>query len=413
MTKWTPTGDYGIRYREHSTKTTGVGRMKRPLRYYAAVYKWQGKAVTDAYGWEGGDFHNYDDVVETAIALRQNRRHKEPPFTLRELHNKREEELQAIEAAKQSEEAALDAERALVLDNVFCEYCEARQDKKSLKDERGYYRNWIGPCIGAKRLDEIVLLDLERIKKKMATAGRAPRSIQYVKSIIRQVYNFAIERGIYSGALPTTHFLKKLKLDNKRQNYLSSDDAGLLLDKIKGTSLTTYRVCLLSLNSGMRFGEIASLQWQHVDTIAGSISIMDPKNGESRSAFLNDELLRMFSEMKPGFPNELVFPATNGKKMTSISNTFVKAVNDLNLNEGITDRRMKIVFHSLRHSCASWLVNKGVELPVIAKILGHKTIAMTMRYSHVGNESVRDAMKLLNQQQPVSHEKVVNFESGS
>ena len=92
MAKWTP-GDCGIRYREHSTKTTGVGRMKRPLRYYAAVYKWQGKAVTDAYGWEGADFRNYDDVLETAIALRQNRRYKKPPFTLRERLDQREEEL--------------------------------------------------------------------------------------------------------------------------------------------------------------------------------------------------------------------------------------------------------------------------------------------------------------------------------
>ncbi|OEU69095.1 MAG: hypothetical protein BA863_07990 [Desulfovibrio sp. S3730MH75] len=352
-------------------------------------------------------------MLETAIALRQNRRYKKPPFTLRERLDQREEELQAIEAAKQAEEAALDAERTLIMDNVFSAYCEAKQGKKSLGNEQGYYRNWIGPNIGTKKLDEIVILDLERIKKKMTTAGRAPRSIQYIKSIVRQVYNFAAERGIYSGAAPTTHFMKKLKMDNKRKRYLSPEEAGLLLDKIKEASLTTYRVSLLSINSGMRFGEIVSLQWQHVNIANRSIMILDPKNEEDRSAFMNDEVLRMFDEMETGAPDEPVFPAKNGTKMTRISETFAKAVKELGLNDGITDRRMKVVFHSLRHSCASRLVNSGVELPVIAKILGHKTIAMTMRYSHVNDVSVRDAMRLLDQQQPGNNKKVANIDSGS
>ena len=99
--------------------------------------------------------------------------------------------------------------------------------------------------------------------------------------------------------------------------------------------------------------------------------------------------------------------------MIRISNTFTKAVNDLNLNEGITDRGMKVVFHTLRHSCASWLVNSGVELPVIAKILGHKSISMTMRYFHVNDVSVHNAMRLLDQQHPGTNEKVVNIDSGS
>ena len=55
--------------------------------------------------------------------------------------------------------------------------------------------------------------------------------------------------------------------------------------------------------------------------------------------------------------------------MASVSNVFDRAVAKLGFNEGIADRRMQIVFHSLRHSCASWSVNSGVELPAIAKIL--------------------------------------------
>ena len=410
MKKWTPTGDYGLRYREHQSRTTGVGKRKRLLRYYVAVYKWQGKTTTDAYGWEGHDFHNYDDIVKTAIVLRQNRRNKLYPFTLKELLEQRNKKQQAIEEIKQAQAKELEAKEALVLDRVFKNYCEARSDKKSLVDEKGYYKNWIQPDLGTKKLDEIMLLDLEHIKKEMTTAGKAARSIQYIKSIIRQIYNFAAERSIYNGTAPTTHFLKNQKTDNNRQRYLSQEEADKLLAEIKKISLTTYRVSLLSLNSGMRFGEISSLQWQHIDTENRAILVIDPKNGENRTAYMTDAIVSMFISMKRGKAYELLFPSTTGKKMDRVSNTFAKVVNDLDLNEGRTDRRMKVVFHTLRHSCASWLVNSGVEIPVIAKILGHKTLTMTMRYSHVNDRSVRHAMSLLDDQsQP--DEKIIPIKS--
>jgi site-specific recombinase XerD len=59
----------------------------------------------------------------------------------------------------------------------------------------------------------------------------------------------------------------------------------------------------------------------------------------------------------------------------------------------------------LRHSCASTLVNAGIEIPVIAKILGHKTLSMTMRYSHINDSSVKDAMAVLDHQQLQQKEK--------
>jgi len=74
-------------------------------------------------------------------------------------------------------------------------------------------------------------------------------------------------------------------------------------------------------------------------------------------------------------------------------------VDELGLNDGIDDRRLKVVFHTLRHTAASWLVNQGITLPVIAKILGHKTLQMTERYSHVNDESVKKAMATFDQQQ--------------
>jgi integrase len=297
----------------------------------------------------------------------------------------------------------------LVMDNVFLRYCESNSGKKSLKDEKNYYKNWIYPFIGKKRLNEIVLLDLQRIQKKMEAAGRAPRSIHYIKSIVRQVFHYAIDQNLFTGELPTARFLKQKqqkRFDNKRQRYLSPEQADELLSEIRKHSEKTYRVALLSLNSAMRFGEIAGLRWQHINTSNREIIVLDPKNNESRSVYMTDTVIKMFEEMKRGKPDDLVFPARQPKyydstqqPMKAVSKVFDRAVATLGLNEGITDRRMKIVFHRLRHSCASWLVNAGIELPTIARILGHKSITMTMRYSHVDDETVAGAMAVLDRRQ--------------
>jgi integrase len=202
-----------------------------------------------------------------------------------------------------------------------------------------------------------------------------------------------------------------LKLNNSRVRYLTIDEATLLLDALKLRSIQTYQMALLSLNSGMRFGEIAALKWQHVNEDRREIIVLDPKGGESRHVYMTDAVVEMFLSMLRRYPNNLVFPARTmdgeDEKMKDTSDTFKRTVQDLGLNDGISDRRMKVVFHSLRHTCASWLVNQGVPIPVIAKILGHKTLAMTMRYSHVNDESVIDAMALLDKQQKT--EKVISI----
>lgn len=399
--QWIKTKSVGVRYRQHPTRKHGVNFD----RYFTIRYKVNGKEKSEGLGWASEGWTEKKAAAVLA-ELKANQTTGQGPATLTEKREIRRLEDEAKAKQERQQRLLEERERATVLDHVFSQYCESYSHKKSLEDEIGYYKNWIGPAIGSKRLDEILLLDLERIKKKMTTAGRAARSVQYVKAIVRQVFSYASIRGLFKGQPPTQHFLKNQKLDNKRQRYLSPDEAKKLLEAIRPHSEQTHHICLLSLNTGMRFGEIAALLWQHVNVESRSILIIDPKNGESRSAYMTDAVVQMFGGMERGKPDELVFPSNTGERMGKISLTFPKAVDELGLNDGITDRRMRIVFHSLRHSCASWLVNAGVELPTIAKILGHKDLTMTSRYSHVNDSSVKDAMRTLDQQQEQTVEPV-------
>lgn len=132
-------------------------------------------------------------------------------------------------------------------------------------------------------------------------------TIGYVKSITRQVNHFAADRGLFTGEPPTTKFLRNQKIDNKRLRYLEPEEADRLLAELRKHTEQSYRMALLSLNSGMRFGEIAALRWQHVNAGRRKIIIVDPKNGQSRSVFMTEAVVSMFSEMPRGRQDEIIF----------------------------------------------------------------------------------------------------------
>jgi site-specific recombinase XerD len=91
--------------------------------------------------------------------------------------------------------------------------------------------------------------------------------------------------------------------------------------------------------------------------------------------------------------SELVFTDTHGKQIVQVSETFNRAVNELKLNEGVTDRRQKVVFHSLRHTFASWHAMNGTDLYTLQKLLGHSSISLVERYAHLAPSTLQAATK--------------------
>jgi integrase len=153
-------------------------------------------------------------------------------------------------------------------------------------------------------------------------------------------------------------------------------------------------MALISLHCGLRAGEIFSLTWGDLDFENGTMFLRDTKKRRNRTAFMTQEVKKILQAKVPREKEDLVFPGRGGIKISSISDTFDRAVKALGFNTGITDRRHKVVFHTLRHTYASWLVESGVDLYTVKKLMGHSTIAMTERYSHLGNNTLQNAVKV-------------------
>ena len=261
-------------------------------------------------------------------------------------------------------------------------------------DELNRYHNHLQKSIGYLSLGSITPLLLEQLKAGFLERGMKPQTVSHILGMVKHVFNHLIQWGLYDGPNPVKT-VKIPKEDNRRHRFLSKEEAGSLLDELKRRSRQLWQISLLSLSTGMRAGEIFKLKGEHINLAARSIRIIDPKGKKNRTVYLADSVLRMLFECQISY-GKLVFPNASGKRYLEVSKTFGRAVEYLGLNDGAFDPRDKIVFHSLRHTFASWLVQKDQPLYVVSELLGHSTLEMTSRYAHLNSERKSGATAVIN-----------------
>jgi len=404
---WVKTKITGVRYRESIIRKVCVNGKTRPDRCYYINYKNDSKKLsTEKVGWDSEGIK-----AEIARDLRgrilTNIRLGEGFQSIKE---KREIE-RARREKKRLEEEAKDRKN-VPFDFIAGKYLEwAKENKKSWRDDEGRYQLHIKPIIGNISINQISILTMEQLKKdlKRKTIKKwrsevlmADATVKHCLVLVRQIFNRAKRWKLFEGENPVSETIdanrKFLKIeDNKRLRILSFKEAENLLNEIKSISQQTHDICLVSFQTGMRMGEIFNLKWQDVDLVHGVMHIRNPKNNETRQAYITPKLLDMFKrlEFEKVKATGFVFADRNGKKIHQLSFTFNRAVDRLGLNEGVTDRQNKIVPHSLRHTFASWLAMQGETLLTIKELMGHKDIETTMRYAHLTSDQKRAAVMKL------------------
>jgi integrase len=205
--------------------------------------------------------------------------------------------------------------------------------------------------------------------------------------------NKAREWGFYVGENPVSKVRLPSTANANRVRFLSPEEANFLLMKIQEKSRQFYEICLISLHTGLRAGEVFSLRWQDIDVNNGLIRVADSKSGAAREAYMTEHLKEIFKGKTKGEPRELLFLSQRGERIKSVSGTFDNVMDDLGLNRGVEDRRQKLVFHSLRHTFASWLALDGRPLHEIKELMGHRNIHMTERYAHLIPDQKKKAIK--------------------
>jgi integrase len=270
----------------------------------------------------------------------------------------------------------------------------AKANKKSSATDGFRYSTHLAPRFDNKRLNEISSFDLEKMKSELSRKGLAPASVKHVLVLFRGMMNKAIFWKLFNGANPVKG-VKMPVVQNQCDRFLTYQEAHSLLNELMKRSPKAHDLALLALHTGMRRSEIFNLKWQDLDFQHDVISIFDAKSG-NRKATMTDAVKEMLLSRKPESPSDYIFQDRNGGKYTETPDVFQEVADKL-FNVGIRDRRKRIVFHSLRHTFASWLILQGESLLTVKEALGHKSLQMVQRYSHLVPGTTRRATLQLEQ----------------
>lgn len=170
---------------------------------------------------------------------------------------------------------------------------------------------------------------------------------------------------------------ERLPEDNARVRYLTEAECTRLLNVARISQWSKLGLLIrMAVTTGARRGALFGLRWRNVDLDKGRAYIERTKNGESFTLVLLPEVIEELRRIKGrNQPGDLVFCGSDPGK----PHRFEKAWKYALANAGIEGA----CFHTLRHTHASWLAQSGAPLLAIADSLGHKSLAMTKRYSHL------------------------------
>jgi integrase len=422
--EWMKTSYPGVRYYKHKTRKVGV----KFDQYFAIRYQKDGKRREEGLGWVSEGWSAAKANAELS-KLKEAARLGAGPLSIAE-KRQLEKERREVEQKKAEADRKISRTFKEYFENTYYPDAKLNKKKGSYEAEKYLFDGWIEPVIGALPFSKILPLNIRAIKKQMAGAGRSTATIKYAYAVISQVWNHARSDGLVNRDCPTKDKTAKLeKINNNRVRFLTHDEADKLLADLRITSSKLHDMALLSLHCGLRAGEIFNLTWNCLDFKQESILLKDTKAKNSRYAYMTTAVKEMLECRKKR--GSLVFmtgsddPAEKTKrkwkagktptpkKITSVSNAFDGIVKRLGFNEGVEDRRDRVVFHSLRHTFASWHVMSGTDLYVVKELMGHSTIKMTERYAHLQEGSLKQSVKQFELSLQAKEPEEANTETGT
>jgi integrase len=292
------------------------------------------------------------------------------------------------------------------------------------------------PVFGATRLNEITIPAVKAFETKLKRAGYALATVNGYVNVLLILLHRAVDDFDLIEEFPLKKRLKRQKpdplalelTDDERARFFAAfdDEAGLRAHLATRRTFGVVRACerypnarrfggsirpdgdaaadafarlrfckaffVAAIETGFRKGDLLRLTWRSVDFEQRWVSIIMQKTKLPVTVPMSDACYAALHECRArGFASEQVFTDEEGQPLsaTRVHRTF----NLVKTLAGIT-RRFRI--HDLRHSFASRLVSRNVNLGVISKAMGHTTIAMTMRYARPSPEALRDIQRALD-----------------
>jgi integrase len=236
---------------------------------------------------------------------------------------------------------------------------------------------WLAEHVSTRVLDftvPVIRAARDKLRQEKEAAATANRYL----SVMRACWNW----GLATGLIPVGRaWPGKLLLTEPpgRTHFLTDAQLAALLKEAEKNGPMMHAAILLSVGTGIRQGELLGLHWKDVDLDGGKLTLLKTKNATPRAVHIPATAVAALRALKKA-------------KVVSTAHVFL-IEGGKPLKVSVLQKRWKKIFkaaglvgfhwHDLRHSCASFLARKGASLLEIGSVLGHKSPAMTYRYSHL------------------------------
>ncbi|PAF46427.1 hypothetical protein BKH46_07505 [Helicobacter sp. 12S02634-8] len=262
----------------------------------------------------------------------------------------------------------------------FLEIKKLRLREKSFIEYQGILKDF--GALENKTISSITQSDINSIIIELSKKLK-PSTINMRIAILKQILKFSeLEFG---AKVRNFKEIKNIKSDNKRERFLTKEEILLLKESVKN-DYDNLLFVNLALSTGARLVTILNIKKKDIDLENRAIALRDFKNSSYYKGFINDEsanlILKRWGDLND---NDSII-----KKNKYTLQAHISAVLNRLFNQDKPDNKHKVVIHSLRHTFASHLAIQGVSIQIIQKLLNHRDITMTMRYSHLMPNSGKD-----------------------
>lgn len=215
------------------------------------------------------------------------------------------------------------------------------------------------------------------MKSHFRAKSEAIAPVNMRMNIFKRMFNLAFKEWRWFNSNPLSP-LRCLPGKIKRDSLLTYEEKNRILSR---SPHWLKQIILFALNTGLRLSELLSLTWGNIDLSGRILTFTKTKNGQPRTIPLNQIVLNILTEKRRGFSlRDRIFPHQKRVVQFTFRKSFFRA--------GLKD----VCFLDMRHSFASKVVQKGIDLYRIQKLLGNTSPVMTQRYAHLNPDSLKNAI---------------------
>ena len=257
----------------------------------------------------------------------------------------------------------------------------ATKKASTVREYRRYVKSDILPALGKIKVESLKRGEIAQLHQSMS---KTPYAANRMLATLSKMMSFAIERGFREGQNPCLQ-ISKFK-ERSKERFLDEAELARLT-----TALHAHReaaphivdaIRMLVL-TGARKNEILTLRWVEVDLEKGVANLSDSKTG-ARIIYLDENAVNLLRDVQRIPESPYVFPGRDpSRPLVNVSKRWARIIKDADL--------AGVRIHDLRHTYASVAVQNDLTLPLIGKLLGHKSVLTTARYAHLADNPMKQA----------------------